>query len=64
MGNKTTYDRSFKEEAVKIAMETSVSKAVQNLGVPENTVCNRVKRSIERPDNPFIGSGHTCFRSQ
>ncbi len=64
MGNKTAYDRSFKEEAVKMAMETNVSKAARNPGIPENTVRNWVKRTIERPDNPFIGSGHKYIALQ
>ena len=51
------YDRSFKEEAVKLAEETSVSKAARSLGIHENTLRNWVKKARERPDNPFIGSG-------
>jgi transposase len=64
MGNKTAYDKSFKEEAVKMALETSASKAARNLGVPENTIRNWVKRSKERPDNPFIGSGRKYVAPQ
>ena len=55
---KRTYDRNFKKEAVKLAMETNVSQAAQSLGVHDNTLRNWVKRAAERPDNPFIGSGN------
>jgi transposase len=54
---RRTYDKSFKEEAVKLAKETSVSRAAQSLGLHENTLRNWVNRTNERPDNPFIGSG-------
>jgi len=57
MGNKKSYDRSFKEEAVKLAKETNVSSAARSLGLHENTLRNWVKNIRERPDNPFVGSG-------
>ena len=55
---RKTYEASFKEEAVKLANEIGVSKAAQDLGVPENTIRNWINRTKNRPDNPFIGSGH------
>ena len=58
------YDRSFKEEAVKLAEETNVSKAARSLGLHENTLRNWVKKSKERPDNPFIGSGRKYISAQ
>ena len=64
MGNKKSYDRSFKEEAVKLAEETSVSKAAQSLGLPENTLRNWVRNARKRPDNPFIGGGHKYISEQ
>ena len=57
MKQRTNYDANFKAETVKLAKETSVSKASQDLGVPENTIRNWVKLSAKRGDNPFIGSG-------
>ena len=57
MSSRRKYDKSFKEEAVKLARETSVNKAAQSLGLHENTVRNWVKNATERADNPFIGSG-------
>lgn len=64
MGNRTAYDKSFKEQAVKLAKETNASKAAQNLGVPENTIRNWIKQSKERPESPFIGSGHKYVSPQ
>ena len=55
---RRTYDKNFKEEAIKLAEETNVSKAARSLGIHENTLRNWVNRKNERPDNPFIGSGH------
>jgi len=57
MGKKKSYDRGFKEEAVKLAKETNVSSAARSLGLHENTLRNWVRNSRERPDNPFVGSG-------
>ena len=54
---RRSYDGGFKEEAVKLAEETNVSKAARSLGIHENTLRNWVKQYRERPDNPFIGSG-------
>jgi len=58
MGARKEYDRSFKEEAVKLANETTVSSAARILGVKDGTLRQWVARSKERPDNPFIGSGN------
>ena len=58
MKTKRIYDRSFKEEAIKLAEETNVSKTARSLGIHENTLRNWVKSARERPDNPFVGSGH------
>ena len=58
------YDRSFKEEAVKLAEETNVSRAARSLGIHENTLRNWVRKAKERPDNPFIGSGRKYISTQ
>jgi len=57
MEKRRQYDKSFKEEAVKLAMETNVSKAADNLGVPMHTLRNWMDNVRKRPDNPFIGRG-------
>jgi len=64
MANKKSYDRSFKEEAVKLAEETSVSKAAQSLGVPENTLRNWIRNNQKRPETPYIGSGNKYISPQ
>jgi transposase len=61
---KRTYDRSFKEEAVKLADETSVNRAARSLGIHENTLRGWVRKAKERPDNPFIGSGRKYISGQ
>jgi transposase len=57
------YDKSFKEEAVKLAEETNVSSAARSLGVHENTLRKWVRNTKERSDNPFIGSGRKYVSS-
>ena len=64
MGKRKTYDKSFKEEAVKLAEETSISRAAESLGIHENTLRNWVQNYRERPDNPFIGSGRKYISNQ
>jgi len=54
---RRSYDRAFKEEAVKLAEETTVSSAARSLGIHENTLRKWVKNTRERPDQPFVGSG-------
>jgi transposase len=57
MANRTSYDKDFKTEAVKLAEETNVSRAARSLGIPENTLRKWVKNTQERPEAPFVGSG-------
>jgi len=64
MGERRTYDRSFKEEAVKLAEETNLSRAAKSLGIHENTLRRWVTNSKKRPDNPFIGSGRKYISEQ
>lgn len=64
MTNRRSYDKSFKEEAVKLAKETSVRKAAQSLGLSEYTLRNWVTNASQRPDNPFIGSGRKYISAE
>lgn len=64
MARKQSYDRSFKEEAVKLAMETSISGAARSLGIHTNTMRKWVNNTLERPDNPFVGSGRKYVSQQ
>jgi len=64
MGNRRSYDRSFKAEAVKLSEESTVSQAARSLGIHENTLRNWVFKVKSRPENPFIGSGHKYISAQ
>ena len=64
MVKRRKYDNSFKEEAVKLAIETSISKAADSLGIPAYTLRNWVDNARNRPDNPFIGSGRKYISAQ
>lgn len=64
MARTKTYDKSFKEEAVKLALETNISGAAQSLGIHVNTLRKWVSNTVERPDNPFIGSGKKYISAQ
>jgi transposase len=64
MKNRKNYDKSFKEEAVKLAKETSICKTARSLGLHENTLRNWIKNDRERPDNPYIGSGRKYMTAQ
>jgi len=64
MKSRKVYDKNFKEEAVKLAKETNVSSAARSLGLHENTLRNWFKSAMERPDNPFIGSGRKYVSAQ
>jgi transposase len=64
MSNRKTYDKSFKEEAVKLAKETNISRAAASLGLHDNTLRNWVMNTKERADNPFIDSGRKYFSTQ
>ena len=64
MVSRKTYDRSFKEEAVKLAKETNISSAARSLGIHDNTLRNWFKNAIERAENPFIGSGRKYIPAQ
>ena len=64
METRRTYDKGFKEEAVKLAEETNVSSAARSLGIHENTLRKWVKNTRERPDNPFVGSGRKYISTQ
>ena len=61
---RRTFDRGFKEEAVKLARETSASRAARSLGIHENTLRGWVRKAKERPGNPFIGSGRKYIPAQ
>jgi transposase len=64
MDKRKKYDQGFKEEAVKLADETSIIQAARDLGVSHYTLRNWVNNKKYRPDNPYIGSGHKYVSAQ
>lgn len=58
MISRRSYGKNFKEEAVKLAVDTNVNEAARSLGISEYTLRNWVTNAKYRSDNPFIGSGH------
>ena len=54
----TTYEKSFKEEAVRLSDEIGVRKAAEQLGVPYYTLADwRAKRKLHGTQ-AYVGSGH------
>ena len=53
-----TYDKEFKEEALRLSDEIGVKKASQQLGIPYYTLSNwRCKRNMYGVQ-AHVGSGH------
>ena len=53
-----TYEKSFKEEAVRLSDEIGVKKAAEQLGVPYYTLADwRVQRK-RYSAQAYVGSGH------
>jgi transposase len=53
-----TYEKEFKEEAVKMAAEIGASKTAQDLGVPVNTLYTWISRSKAYGERAHVGSGN------
>ena len=54
----TTYERSFKEEAVKLSDEIGIKKAAAQLGIPYYTLADWRHRQNIHGDQAHVGSGH------
>ncbi len=54
----TTYDKSFKEEALKLSDEIGVTKAAAQLGIPYYTLSNWRYKQRTYGDLAHVGSGH------
>ena len=53
----TTYEKSFKEEAVRLSNEIGVKQAANQLGIPYWTLADwRAARKV-KGDQAFVGSG-------
>jgi transposase len=53
-----TYEKSFKEEAVKLSDEIGIKKAAAQLGVPYYTLADWRHRHNIHGDQANVGSGH------
>ena len=54
----TTYEKSFKEEAVRLSDEIGVKLAASQLGIPYWTLADWRAARRARGSQAFIGSGH------
>ena len=54
----TTYEKSFKEEAVKLSDEIGIKKAAQQLGIPYYTLADWRHRQNIHGSQVHVGSGH------
>lgn len=53
-----TYEKSFKEEAVKLTDEIGVKKAAQQLGIPYYTLAEWRQKQKRYGKSAYVGSGH------
>lgn len=53
-----TYDKEFKESALRLSDEIGVKKAAEQLGVPYYTIAEWRKARTRYGSNAIIGSGH------
>jgi len=53
-----SYEKSFKEQAVKMAAEVGPTRAAQDLGVPINTLYGWTSRAKAHGVRAHVGSGH------
>ena len=52
------YDKSFKEEAVRLSDEIGVKKASEQLGVPYYTLTGWRRNERRYSTQAYVGSGH------
>ena len=55
---KMTYEKSFKEEAVKLSDEIGLKKASEQLGIPYNTLADWRHKQKTHGKQAYVGSGH------
>lgn len=51
------YEKSFKEEAIKLADEIGAKKAAEDLGVPYHTILDWRRAKRDAGEHAFVGSG-------
>lgn len=52
-----TYEKEFKEQAVKMASEVGTPKAAKDLGIPVNTLYTWISKAKKHGENAHVGSG-------
>ncbi len=57
-GEEMTYEKSFKEEAVRLSEEIGVKKAAEQLGIPYNTLSDWRQKQKRHGSQAHVGSGH------
>lgn len=55
------YDKTFKEEAIKLSDEVGLKTASNQLGVAYGTLSEWRKKRTKYGQNAFCGSGHRTF---
>ena len=53
-----TYEKSFKEEAVRLSDEIGVKKAAEQLGISYNTLTDWRYKQKRHGSQAYVGSGH------
>jgi len=53
-----TYEKAFKEQAVKMAAEIGPTKTAKDLGIPINTLYGWTSRAKAHGERAHVGSGH------
>ena len=58
-----TYEKSFKEEAVRLSDEIGIKKAAQQLGISYNTLSDWRYKRKQHDIQAYVGSGHRRMSS-
>ena len=53
-----TYEKEFKEQAVKMAIEVGAAKAARDLGIPANTLYTWISKAKVHGERAHVGSGN------
>jgi len=53
-----TYEKEFKEQAVKMAAEVGSAKAAKDLGIPVDTLYGWIRKAKEYGERAHVGSGN------
>ena len=53
-----TYEKEFKEQAVKMAAEVGAAKAARDLGIPSNTLYTWISKAKAHGQRAHVGSGN------